>query len=247
MAIPTTREEFKNFCLRNLGKGVIEVNVSDDQVDDSVDEALSFYADYHFDATDKVYYKHQITSIDIQNKFITVPDNIMGVVNVFPIGWIAGRSSDVFTAQYQIIVDTLFTASNSSLVPYYMTMEHLTTISQLLTGQQPLRYSRHMNRVYIDMDWDKVKAEEYVIIEAYQVIDPDQFQDVWKDRWLQKYCTQLIKRKMGTNLSKYSGMQLPGGLTFNGDKIYAEADEAIAKMEQDMLMSYAKPPMDMFG
>ena len=85
MAVPTTRTEFKEYCLRKLGKPVIEINIDDDQIDDRIDEALRYYWDYHFDGTDKVYYKHQVTSQDKANKYITVPENIIGAVRVFPI------------------------------------------------------------------------------------------------------------------------------------------------------------------
>ena len=40
MAAPTTRAEFKAYCLRRLGAPVIEINVDDDQVEDRIDDAL---------------------------------------------------------------------------------------------------------------------------------------------------------------------------------------------------------------
>ena len=41
MAIPTTRTQFKDYCLRSLGFGVIDINVSDAQVEDRIDEHYS--------------------------------------------------------------------------------------------------------------------------------------------------------------------------------------------------------------
>lgn len=86
MAVPTSRSEFKEYCLRKLGKPVIEINVDDDQVEDRIDEALKMYWDYHFDGTEKIYYKHQVTSTDKSNKYITLPENIIGAVNIFDVG-----------------------------------------------------------------------------------------------------------------------------------------------------------------
>ena len=54
MAKPTTRAEFKTYCLRRLGFPVIEINVDDDQVDDRIDDALAFFNDYHYDGTEKI-------------------------------------------------------------------------------------------------------------------------------------------------------------------------------------------------
>ncbi len=71
MAVPTTRAEFKEYCLRKLGKPVIEINVDDDQVEDRIDESLKYYYDYHFDGSEKIYYKHIVTSNDVTNKYTT--------------------------------------------------------------------------------------------------------------------------------------------------------------------------------
>jgi hypothetical protein len=68
MAVPTSRAEFKEYCLRKLGKPVIEINVDDDQVEDRIDESIRYYWDYHFDGSEKTYYKYQITSDDITNR-----------------------------------------------------------------------------------------------------------------------------------------------------------------------------------
>jgi hypothetical protein len=247
MAVPASREQFKEYCLRELGKPVIEINVDDDQVDDRVDQALSYYWDYHFDGSEKAYYKHQITSQNITDKFITLPENIIGAVNIFPIGDPSLSASDIFNIRYQIALNDLYTLTSVSLVPYYMAMQHLATVSDVLVGRQPIRYSRHKNKLYIDMDWTKLDVGQYIIVEAYEIVDPTVYSDVWKDRWLAQYATQLIKRQWGTNLKKFIGMQLPGGVTFNGQQIYNEADEEIKRLEAEMISSYSMPVMDMIG
>lgn len=247
MAVPTSRTEFKEYCLRKLGKPVIEINVDDDQVEDRIDESIRYYWDYHFDGTEKLYYKHQITSTDKANKYITLPENIIGVVSVFPVADTSIRASDMFNIRYQIALNDLYTLTNVSLVPYYMAMEHINLISEILVGKQPIRYTRHRDRCYIDMDWTKVQEGEYLLIEAYEVIDPDTFTEVWSDRWLQNYCTAKIKYQWGTNLTKFSGMVLPGGVQFNGDRILSDATQELEKMEAEMINTYSMPVADMVG
>jgi hypothetical protein len=61
----TTREELKEYALRRLGKPVIQVNVEDSQAEDRIDEALEFYQDFHYDGTERVYLKHQITGSSV--------------------------------------------------------------------------------------------------------------------------------------------------------------------------------------
>lgn len=247
MAVPTTRQEFKEYCLRKLGKPVIEINIDDDQIDDRIDESLRYYWDYHFDGTEKLYYKHQVTEDDRVNKYITVPENIIGAVRVFPIADPLVRSDDLFNIRYQIALNDLYTLTSVSMVPYYMVMEHLALISELLVGQQPIRFNRHKNRVYIDMDWNNIQTGEFLLIEAYEVLDPDAWHQVWSDRWLQNYCTAKLKYQWGSNLTKFVGVNLPGGIQFNGERILSDAESEINKLEQEMISSFSLPVSDMIG
>jgi len=126
-------------------------------------------------------------------------------------------------------------------------MQNLALIAEFLVGKQPIRYNRHMNKLYVDMDWYSISVGEFLLVEAYQVVDPDVFVDVWKDQWLMRYCTALIKRQWGSNLTKFTGMQLPGGVQFNGEKIYNDSVEEITKLEEEMINSYSLPVLDMIG
>jgi hypothetical protein len=242
----TSREEFKEYCLRKLGKPVIEINVDDDQVEDRIDEALKYYWDYHFDGTEKVYYKHLVTASDISNKYITLPENIIGAVRIFDIGNYMSVNN-IFNIRYQIALNDLYTLTYQSMVPYYMAFQHIQMLEQLLVGQQPIRFNRHTDKLYIDVDWTKIVEGYYLVIEAYQVVDPETYSDVWSDRWLQRYATQLIKKQWGSNLTKFNGVQLPGGITFNGTQIYNDAHEEIDKLEAEMINSYSLPVADMIG
>jgi hypothetical protein len=246
MSIPRSRNEFKEYCLRSLGKPVIEINVDDDQVEDRIDQALKYYWDYHFDGSEKIYYKQLITSTDKANKYITLPDNVIGAVNIFPIGQ-ALNTNNLFNIRYQIALNDLYTLTSVSMVPYYMAIQGIQFLEQMLVGQQPLRYNRHTNKLYIDMDWNIINEGSYVIVEAYQVIDPDVYTDAWGDRWLAEYAQTLIKQQWGNNLKKFDGMKMPGGLTFNGQRIYEEASTDRKMLEKEMITSYSLPVTDMIG
>lgn len=248
MAQPTSKATFAEFCLRKLGKPVIEINIDDDQVDDRIDEALSYYADYHFDGTSKEYAKFTVTADDITNQYLTVPENIIGVINIFDIGD-SLSTSNLFNIRYQIALNDLYDLSKHDymLTSYYMNMQNIQFMEELLVGKQPLRYNRHINRLHIDMDWQKVKVGDVIIAEAYQVVDGTTYTDIWKDRWLQNYATAKIKYQWGSNLTKFEGLQLPGGVTFNGAKILDDSLEEIRKLEDEMQSAYSLPVMDMIG
>lgn len=246
MSVPTTRQQFKDFCLRRLGHPIIKINVTDEQIDDRLDEALAFYWDYHFDGTEKTYYKHLITATDITNKYITLPENIIGAVNIFPIGESYSTNS-MFSIRYQIYLNDLYTLTTPSMLPYFSTLQHLSLIEQLLIGQQPIRYNRHRNILYIDMDWSLVKEGNYFLVEAYEIVDPETYTNVWKDRWLMRYCTALIKRQWSMPLKKYAGLMNVGGVQFDGQRLYEEAEAEIAKLEEEMIYTFSLPVSDFIG
>jgi len=247
MATPTTRTEFKNYCLRELGHPVIEVNVDEDQVNDRVDDALEYYRDFHYDGSYEDYYKVTVTQDDIDNGYLTIPESILGVVDIFPIGT-GLNTNNLFNLRYQITLNEIYDWAHGQFANYTMSMERIALLNELFVGKQLFRFNRHTDKLYIDMDWsEKVKVGEIIIIKCYRVADPDDYADVWGDRWLRKYATQLIKRQWGTNLKKFSGMQLPGGLTFNGDQIYNEAEEEIKRLEEEMINTYSLPSYDMIG
>lgn len=244
--IPTDRATFKEYCLRRLGKPLNEVNIDDDQLDDRIDDALQYFWDYHFSGSEKTYYKYMVTQTDIDNRYITMPDNIIGVVNMFPVGQ-ALNTNNLFNIRYQIALNDLYTLTSVSMVPYYMALQHVQFLEQLLVGQQPLRYNRHKNKCYIDMDWNIVNPGDYIILEAYQVVDPDVYTTTWSDRWLQRYAACLVKQQWGANLTKFTGMKLPGGVMFNGEKIFDDATKEREELEKEMIYSYSLPVTDLIG
>lgn len=244
---PATREEFKQFCLRRLGAPVIEINVDDLQVEDCIEVALQTYYDYHFDGTEKVFISYQVTEEDRQNKYITIPQEIIGIINIFDVGTSFG-TNNLFNLRYQIALNDLYSFTTGPFAPYYMALQNVALAQELFIGKQSLRYNRHINKLYIDMNWvEKVNVGEYIVIEAYAIVDPEQHSDVWNDRWLQKYTIAQIKRQWGNNTKKFEGIQMPGGVTFNGQQIYNEAQEEIEKMDEELINSYSLPVSDMVG
>ena len=246
MSRPTDKSTFKEHCLRRLGKPVIEINVDEDQVDHRVDEALDYYADYHFDGMEHTYYKQAVTQTDIDNKYITIPENIIGIVDIFDIGD-ATSTNNLFNIRYQIALNDLYDLSRYELVPYYMNFQNIRMIEEILVGKQRIRYNRHLNQLHVDMNWDRLNVGDFIVMKAYRVIDPDTYTDVWKDRWLLRYASCLIKLQWGSNLTKFEGMQLPGGVQFNGQKIYDDAFSERQQLEEEMAVAYSYPPEDMVG
>lgn len=240
----TTRTELIDYCLRRLGYPVIEINVDDDQVSDRIDDALQFYQEYHSDATLRVYLKHQITSDDITNKYIPIDDSIIYVKKMFPISE-SNSSINMFDAEFQLHLNDIFDLGTmGNLYNYEMIHQYMSLLDLKLNGANEItRYNRHMNRLYIDIDWDNdIKEDEYVIVEAMQIVDPADFSDVYNDMFLKQYATALIKQQWGANLLKFEGMQLPGGVQFSGRQIFDDATQEIQQIREQMQLNYEMPP-----
>jgi hypothetical protein len=246
MAVPSSRSAFKELCLRRLGKPVIEINVDDDQVEDRIDQALAYYQDYHFDGVEKTFLKHVVTQTDIDNQYIDIPQSTIGVINIFDIGD-ATSTNNLFNIRYQIALNDLYDLSRYDLVPFYMNFMNIRMIEEILVGKQPIRYNRHVNKLHIDMDWEKLNVGDFIVAHVYNKVDGDTYTDLWGDRWLAEYTTCLIKYQWGSNLSKFTGMQLPGGVQFNGADILSQAQIEKDKLEQEMISSYSLPVHDMTG
>ena len=314
MAAPTTRAQFKDYCLRRLGHPVIQINVDDDQVEDRIDDALQFFHDYHFDGCEKIFMKHQITEQDIQRGWIYCPEPVIFVIGVLPFNQ-SSSSTNMFDLRYQLRLHDLYDFTSVSYVSYEITMQHITTLNMLFSGTPQYRFNRHLDRLYLDIDWTRdVLVGEFVVIECYRKLDPDTFtvggtatistsntvigtgtvfsrdivigdeivfnteprrvlaiksdtelevsapfasntsgvtmtktgiSDVWNDRFLKQYAYAKIKEQWGSNLKKFGGIQMPGGVTLNGKEIYDEAVAEIAKIEEEM-QSYNVLPNDMY-
>jgi len=246
MAAPNSKDTLKEYCLRRLGKPVIEINIDDDQMDDRIDEALMFYQDYHFDGVQDMFLKHEITANDITNEYITIANDFIGIVDIFDIGD-STSTNNLFNVRYQIALNDMYDLSRMDLVPYFMNMMNLRHIEEMLVGKQPIRYNRHVNKLYIDMDWGKVTAGQYIIAKGYMKVNPDTYTDLYNDRWLQRYVTALFEIQWGKNLTKFVGMQLPGGVQFNGEQILQQGLDEKIKLEEEMISSYSLPVHDMTG
>lgn len=239
--IPTTREEFAQFCLRKLGAPVVEINLSEEQVDDCLDEALYYYQEFHMEGTDVAYYSYSVSAEDIANRSITMPTDAIGAIQIYPIGD-ALNTNSLFNMRYQFVINDLYNISNVSIIPYYMVMQHVQFLEQMLVGCQPVRYNRHKNILYIDMDWTTITEGEFLLVRYYSALNPDTYPDVYRDKFFQNYTTALLKKQWGQNLKKFDMMPLPGGVKLNGQKIYDEGNEEVLRLEQLMLKSYSLPP-----
>lgn len=242
-----SRTTLQNYALRKLGYPVVEINVTDDQLEDRLDDALQFFSEYHFDGVEKVYLNHQVTATDISNGYISVPDSVASIIRVFTLGGYLG--SDEFSGKYQALFSDVFSMFGSrSIIHYSMVRQNMSLMSGLLTGSISYEYSRKADRLYLFIDWDEeLDVGEYLMFEAYRVLDPETYPDIYNDILLKEYFTELVKKQWADNLSKFQGVQMPGGIQFNADAMRQEANERIRQIEEEVQVKWQLPDEFMVG
>ena len=247
MAI-TTRQNLIDYCLRRLGAPVTEINVDDDQVSDRIDDAIEFFQEYHFDGVEKVFLKHTVTQININNEYIDVADAVISVLRVLPIPNFNAFQTGFFNEEYQLRLNDLENFSGSALINWAMSQSNFSLVEHLFSIQPTLLFNRKQDRVYLETDWaNKFEVGTILIIEAYRILDPATYPQVYNDMFLKKYATALIKQQWGSNLKKFTGVTLPGGITLDGQTIFSEALEEITKIEEEMSLKYELPPDGFIG
>lgn len=245
MAKPKNRQEFIDYCLRKLGSPVIDVNVDDLQVDDRVDEAIQFWNEYHYNGSEMVYISKEITQEDLDRGYFLMPENIVDVVRVLDFnGSLAGINGGMFDVTYQYMQNNVSVLASGGLSDYVIMRSNLNMMQEVLSGKTAIRHNMRSRRLYVDTSPSKLNVGSFLVFESYIKMEDE---GMWEDRWLQNYASVLIKENFGVNITKFSNMQLVGGLTFNGDKILDDAREERAKLEREVINGFSPLIRNFYG
>lgn len=180
------------------------------------------------------------------SNFIQVPDSVIGIEKVFKFDT-SDLSGGMFSIKYQLFLNDLYYFNSVELLQYAMVKSYLEDIDFLLKTDKQIRFNKRQNRMYLDIEWAAQKANSFLIIDCYRILDPNDFTKVYNDSFLKKYLTALIKRQWGQNLIKFRGVKLPGGIELNGRELYDDAERELSAIQERMSMDYELPPYDFVG
>jgi hypothetical protein len=235
MALPTSRQELIDHCKAQLGEPAIKVNVTPEQWEVVVDDALQFWQEYHENGTERTFLKVVLTQTDIDNGYVVVPENVQAIIKVIPSSVIGTGSNNFMSFQYQFnaaSVWDLVQFGNAS--GYFIVNQYLAEMSMLLGEKSLSRFRQSTGRLYLDTDMGKFSVGDYLIAECYAFLDPDTYTALWGNRLLRSLTTAYGQRVWGNNLRKFQNLQLPSGIVLNGDAIYESAVRDIEKYEQEI-------------
>ena len=281
MSQPSNRQGLIDYCLRQLGAPVLEINIADEQIDDLVDDAIQYFQERHYDGVMQMPLRYQITQDDINRgrapagdngtsgtttttvtqtvgntssfayqengNYIPLPDSIIGVNKIYRFPGTQTMSSGMFNVKYQLMLNDVYFFDSLELLSYAMVKTKLEDIDFLLNPLKQIRFNIRQGRLYIDADWSDFAAGDYIIIDCWRILDPNDFSKVYNDRFIKKYLTATMKRQWGQNLIKFQGVKLPGGIELNGRQIYDDAVQELKEIQEQMLSTYEIPPLDLIG
>lgn len=253
MARINSREELKEYALRALGAPVLLINVDDEQLEDRIDDVLDLFWEYHADGSELVFLHHQVTQEDKDTGKFILPPGVLSVLSVYHAGSNSGGGSNgiaTINLQYQAHITDIMNPRRimlGGLGAFYITQSYLNLISDTFSAADRLTFNKHHDRLTILSDWGQVNVGDWIGIEAYIPIVPDENGggDVWNNRWLKRYTIAQFKLQWGSNLIKFAGAMLPGNIQINAEQIYSEAKEEIARLEEELKNDY-QLPVDFF-
>ena len=277
---PSSRTDFKTYCLRQLGAPVLEINLASEQCEDLIDDALQMFQERTYDGAAQTYLKYKIRQGDIDrgkgpgatgvvgittttatstvgitstfsfeenNNFLQVPPEVLGVTKIFHFDGSNTITNNMFSVKYQLFLNDIYFWGSTELLSYAMTKTYLEDINFLLTTEKQIRFNKRQDRLYLDIDWDSVSADDWLILDCYRLLDPSDYGRVWNSLFLKQYAVALMKRQWGQNLLKFGGVKLPGGIELNGRQIYDDGQRDIDMIMERMSSTYELPPLDMVG
>lgn len=242
------REDLKNYALRSLGSPVMQINVAPEQIEDRIDEALKRFWEFHHEASYVDFVARQLTQQEIDSKQIVLDDWIYQVKGMV---MLANDYSD-FNLEYDAFMQNLgsqFLVYGDGYPPgggissYTVSQSYLALVRDFFSREKRIQFNQLHNIVRIQSKLDPLKEGDYIVLEVYRFTDPDTYRETWDNQWLKDYTTALIKRQWGQNMIKYSGFQLPSGITLNGREIFEDAKNDLQELE-DRLFSQESLPID---
>lgn len=248
-------EEFKQYVLRQLGEGVTSVNVSSEQVDQALSDAIQWFQEFCEEGHEELMLLHELKEEDFDNHYLDLPETVLGIKDVKYQGNFNNTTflSDSFMVNSSMWFQYLHGYS-SNLTDWYFTKLQLAEMKSLMQGFTPIRFNYSTGRLFIDdvlfkhvpiLEGDTSKR--YVLVVAHVAVDPDEYPRLYNNIFLKRYATALVLKLYATNISKYSGIKLPGGTELDGQRLYDRAVKELEDLQKEAEQYIGFPAPIVFG
>lgn len=233
----TTFDGLREYCMQQLGDGVIDVNVSQEQVNQAITDAIQWFQEFCDEGNEETYLVHQIVEEDLEKGYFELPEDVIGVRAVLFPGQFNNSSflSDNFMINASVLSEFVH-ARNANLSNWYFVKLQLSEMKALMEAWNPIRFNYSTGRLYIDDNTNKIRnnISNHFVVHCHVAINPDDNPRMYNNMFLKRYATALIQKIYATNISKYAGIKLPGGTELDGATLYNRAMEEIEKLKEEV-------------
>lgn len=199
---------------------------------------------------------YETENISTQNNYIVLPKSVIGVRRILRrsgFGNSIGGAIPGVAFFNPFLVGGLGGSGqagtmNFDLTSYYSMQQYLATLDWSIYPPISYAFNQRTHRLHINSNsFNGAEKGDYLVFECDIKADPDMFPDVWNDMFLKKLSTAYVQLAWGRVLTKYQQVQLPGGLTMNGDQIYNDAKQEIADIQERFMLDYGDYALDIVG
>ena len=159
MAKPASRQQLIDYCLRKLGAPVLEINLDDDQIDDSVDDAIQLFNERHFDGVERMFLKYKITQDDIDRGSAKNTDGVGIVTTTATATAVPGIGTTITSNWYET---SNFLQVPDSVVGIEKIFKFDT--STISGGMFSIKYQLFLNDLY---NFNSVELLQYAMTKSY--------------------------------------------------------------------------------
>lgn len=244
---PTNAEEFIRHCKARLS--FLKINITPDQEKILLQRAKKKFLEYHHESTEKVYVKQKITQEDLDRGYFITPPEVFEVNNL--LSYRAARSfsqSMIYDLEIRYSLYNGFSSHNTSpfdtatspIVTYWLARMDASLFNSHFNRDDEFRWSRVSRRLIVEGN-PLFKVDNYILYEADISLENEE--RFWQTEWFIDYMVALLKMTWGENLTKFSNVELPGGMTLNGAELKAEGKARIDELEEELLTTHSNYTM----
>ena len=237
----TCREDLKNYCLRALGAPALQINVTPEQIEDRIQDTLDDYWEWHHEGSYVDFISRPLTQLEIDTQEFAVDEWVYQVLGIMMLGSAYSDFNLEYTAYMQNLGSQVMMLGEG-MSNYVVSQSYLSMVRDFFSPEKRIIFNQNQNKIRIHSGMSNFKAGDYLVLEVYRFSDPDRYRETWSDSWIKAMATAQIKKQWGQNMLKYSGFQLPSGITLNGRDIYQDALTEINELNEALHSTETAPP-----
>jgi len=230
--ITMNMQQFTERIRVRLGNGQIRVNLTEDDIYETIQDALEFFTRYHHDGTQDAVYHLDMT--DKEQTLFILPDYVQNVLSYFK-----QNQFNTPALQRLVLTELNIMYESSNLINFAAFKDYIKTVEKVLMPQYDFDFNTTTRQIqFLNRPYEDPQIFLHVLLNQ----TGSNLSQVLDNRWLLRYATELARRKWADVLGKTTKATL-NGVRFNFQEMWNNADERIMKLEDELKDELMTPPL----